>query len=112
MGGGQLVTLAAGEKDDPGHGGGHVVAQTADRGVGHLLHAGLLGARAARKDHVGLEQHAVEVDTVAAQRGEHGGLRLGGHLVAALDRVVTVHQHLRFDDRDEPGRLRQRREAG
>ena len=40
------------------------------------------------------------------------GQRRGGHLVAALDRVVAVHQHLGLDDRDEPGLLRQRGEAG
>ena len=32
-------------------------------------------------------------------------------VVAALDRVVAVHQHLGLDDRDEPRLLRERRVA-
>ena len=34
--------------------------------------------------------------------------RVLGHVVAALDRVVAVHQHLGLDDRHEPGLLAER----
>jgi hypothetical protein len=89
-----------------------VVAQAGHGGLGDLGDAGLGGAVAAGDDHVRLEQHAVQPHPVAAQGGEDRGQGVAGDLVAALDRVVAVHQHLGLDDRDQPGLLGEGGEAG
>ena len=61
--------------------------------------------------HVRLEQRPAQVDVLLVELGEDRAQRAPGHLVADLDRVVGVHQHLGLDDRHEPGLLAQRRVA-
>ena len=46
------------------------------------------------------------------KRVEHGAQGGLGHLGAAFDRMLAVHQHLGLDDRHQPGLLRQRGETG
>ena len=90
---------------------GEKITEGVHGGPGHLLDPGLGRAVAARQDHVRLEQHAVEPDPVAAQGLEGLGQGVAGDPVAALDRVVAVHQDLGLDDRDQPGLLGQGGEA-
>ena len=59
------------------------------------------GARFAGEDHVGLEQHALERDTLVEKRVEHCMKNKPGDLFAALDRVRPVHKYFRLDDRCE-----------
>ena len=47
----------------------------------------------------------------SCEAAEDRAQRAVGHLVAALDRVRAVHQHLGLDDRDEPALDAQRRVA-
>ncbi len=72
----------------------------------------LLRTALARDHHVGLEQGTAEIHALHEQLVERPLQRAGRHVVAALDRVVGVHQYLGLDDRDDPGFLAQGRVAG
>ena len=51
--------------------------------------------------HVGLEQHALERDTVVSERGEDRRERCAGHLLAGRNIVIAVHQYFGLDDRHQ-----------
>ena len=65
-------------------------------------------AALAGDDHVRFEEHPLQRDALAVELLEDEVERARRHLVAALDRVVGVHQHLGLDDRDDPRLLRER----
>ena len=52
-------------------------------------------------DHVRLEQHSFERDTLLEEGMENSVENHAGDLLAALDRVRPVHEYFRLDDRHE-----------
>src|SRR5271165_3870091 len=55
----------------------------------------------AGNDHVGLQQHALQPNPLIMQRRKNGMKDCSGDLLAAFDRMRSVHQHFRLDDRNE-----------
>ena len=51
--------------------------------------------------HVGLKQHAFQQNALLSQCTEHRVKHCAGNLFAALDRMFSVHQHFRLDDRHQ-----------
>ena len=88
-----------------------MVEEALERELGDPLRRGLLRAVLAGDHHVRLQQCAAQVDALDVElvKGPLEGARRD--VVAPLDRVVGVHQHLGLDDRDDPGLLTQRRVA-
>ena len=68
---------------------------------------GLLRAALAGDHHVRLQQGAAQVDALDVELVKGPLERARRDVVAPLDRVVGVHQHLGLDDRDDPGLLTQ-----
>jgi hypothetical protein len=105
------VVPTAGQEDHARDGRRDVPAEAAQRRLGHLPDGRLLGTRGARHDHVRLEQHALEADSLLEEgvedRVQHGAR----YLLASLDRMHAVHQHLRLDDGRDALLLRERRVA-
>ena len=62
----------------------------------------LLGAALAGYHHVGLEEGPAQIDALDDELVERPLQRARRHVVAALDRVVGVHEHLGLDDRHDP----------
>jgi hypothetical protein len=107
-----LVRLAAGEEDDPGHRGRHVLGEAVERRRRDLLDAGAVGRLVAAQHHVRLEERPGEVDALVEQLRVDRGEDARGDDAAALDRVRAVLQDLRLDDRDDARLLAQRRVPG
>jgi len=107
----QLRRLPAGKKGDAGDGRGDDAQEAADGGVGDGLDARLLGGGLARQDHVRLEQHSFEKNVLRVELVEDDVQRRLGDFVAALERVVAVHQHFGLDDRHQSRLLAERRVA-
>src|SRR5581483_2887747 len=61
-----------------------------------------------RDNHVWLEQHGFEQHTLLEEGVEHGAEHDPGNLLAARDRVRSVHQHFRLDNGDKPLLLAER----
>ena len=59
----------------------------------------------------GLQHHAFEFDALDAQFLERLVQHALGHIMAAVDVVIAVHQHFRLHDRHDLRRLAQRRIA-
>ena len=96
-------------KTMPGNGRGNV--RRKHRSVSSAIRAAgaCSGAALARDHHVRLEQRRRGDRRAGTSSSWNVHLqRARRHLVAALDRVVGVHQHLGLDDRDDPGLLAQR----
>ena len=72
----------------------------------------LLRAALPRDHHVRLQERPAQVDPLDQQLVERPLQRARGDVVAALDRVVGVHEHLGLDDRDDAGLLAERGVAG
>ena len=71
-----------------------------------------VGALLARDHHVGLEDHAFEMDAVPLELREHLGQHVASRdLLAALDRMRAIHQYLGLDDRHDVLFLAERRVA-
>ena len=95
---GVLLRLTAGQEDHARHSGRHGASQRCHRSDSVLLVCVLNRTRLAGGDHVGLEQSALQVDVVVAERLVDGGEHLLGHVLASLERVVAVGQDLRLND--------------
>ena len=106
--GGHLVALAAGEEHDAGHRGGHGAPEAADGGLGDLLDAGLPGALLPESTMLGLSSMPSRATRWRWSASKTACERRLGDLVAALDGVVAVHEHLGLDDRDEARLLAER----
>ena len=95
----------------PGHRRRHVLVEALERPLGDLVDAGAVRRLVAREHHVRLEQRPEDVDALVEQlrveRVEHAAR----DVVAALDRVRAVLEHLRLDDRDDARLLAERRVA-
>src|SRR5262249_60177776 len=65
------------------------------------LYGGLTGTLLACDHHVGLEQHALQPDPLLSEFTKHYIKDRSGDLFTALNRMRTVHQHFRLDDRNE-----------
>jgi len=61
----------------------------------------LAGALLARQDHVGLEQHPLERDSLLEEGVEDCVENHLGDLLTTLDRVRPIHEDFRLDDRYE-----------
>jgi hypothetical protein len=107
-----LVRLAAGEEDDPGNRGRHVLRQRVQRRRGNLVDAGAVARLVAGEDHVRLEQRPLDVDALVEELGVDGREDARRDEAAPLDRVRPVLQHLGLDDRDDSRLLAQRGVAG
>src|ERR1700733_15207734 len=100
------------EERDAGHCRRYVALQDAHGLLGDLLGRGLLRALLPRDHHVGLEHHALENDARGVEVRKHALEHDIGHLLAALDRMIAVHQHLGLDDGHDRSFLAKRRIAG
>ncbi len=92
------VALAAGQEDDSGNRRRHVAGEAPKRGDRDLLDGGLPGARHARDDHVGFQEHGLERHLLIKQRLKDRAQHFARHFLAALDRVGSRHEHFGFDD--------------
>ena len=61
----------------------------------------LLRAFLAGDGHVGFQDHAFQRDALNAQFLKRLVQNALGHLIAAVDVVIAVHQDFRLDDRDD-----------
>ena len=102
---GQLGTLPARKENNAGHGCGNGLPEALERRRGYLVDARLIGALLPGEDHVRLEQGPLEVHTLTVELTVHRPQGAPGHLSAPLDGMAAVHQHLRLDDRHQPGLL-------
>ena len=89
-----------------------MLVEALERPVGDLVDASAFARVVSRQDHVRLEQRAEDVDPLVEQLPVDGVEDERGDVVAALDRVRAVLEHLGLDDRDESGLLAQRCVAG
>ena len=105
MNGGVDLRLTPGEKGHARHGHREGALEHGDGRHGNLLRGVLLGAAVSREDHVGLEEGALQVHVVVAQRLVHGCEDLLASDHAGLEVVVPVRQDLRLHDGSEPVQL-------
>src|SRR5262245_48821691 len=87
MGGRKACVLAARQEHNARHRGRHVPAQAAQCPGCPLVHGGLAGALLACDDHVGLEQHPLERDTLLEEGVEHRVKDDAGDFLTALDPI-------------------------
>ena len=85
----------------PGDRCGDVALETAHRGSGDLVRRSLGLGFLPGDHHVGLQNHAFQVDAVTPQLCEHLGQHLVGDRLAALLRVTAVHQYFGLHDRHD-----------
>src|SRR5215831_792414 len=83
------------------HDAGHMAAQAAQCRGCDCPHDGLAGALFACNYHVWFEQDAFQRYALLEESIKHSVQHPTGDLLAALDRMGSVHQHLRLDDRNE-----------
>src|SRR6516225_4781965 len=95
------IVLTARQKDYARHCRRDVATQAAQAGGSDLYHGGLARALLTRNHHVRFEQHAFQRNPVLEKGVKHSVQYHTGNLFAALDRMGTVHQHFRLDDRNQ-----------
>src|SRR4029077_17818342 len=101
MNGRETCVLPARQEYDTRDRGRHVPTQAAQCPGCDLLNRRLTRACLARDEHVGLEQHPLERDTLVEERVEYRVKNGPGDVVATLDSVRPIHEYFRLDDRYE-----------
>ncbi len=107
-----LIRLSAGQKGDARHGGGNARFEQTDGLLRNLFNRRRFCALLARDRHVGFQDHAFQRDALDPQFLERLVEDALGHLNAAVDVVIAVHQHFRLDDRHDLRGLAQCRITG
>src|SRR5579863_9886000 len=102
---GQLSRLTAGKKRDTRHSGGDSAQEALHGGVGDFFVGVLVRTLQSGYDHIGLEDHALQQDTLGDELREECVLGPFGDFGTELHGVVAIHQHLRLDDGNDPGFL-------
>lgn len=103
-----LVGLSAEEEGDAGHRRRYASLQQSHGLLRDFLDRSLLRTLLARDRHVGLEDHAFQLDALHPQFLEYLVQDAQGYIVAAIDVVIAVHQDFRLDDRNDLLGLAQR----
>ena len=88
-----------------------MLVQNLEGPVGDLVGTGSVRCLVAGQHHVRLEERPGQLDALVMQLRVDGLEHAAGRLRALLDRVRPVLEHLRLDDRDDPGLLAERRVA-
>ncbi len=103
--------LASRQERDAGNRCRYLAFQRANGGLCDLLGARLLSALLAGHHHVRLENHALQKHPGGEQVFEPSVEHEVGHLLAAIQRVASVHQDFGLDDGHNPRLLAQGRVA-
>src|SRR5580698_8611838 len=82
---GHDIALAAGKKNNPWHGGGHIATETAHRGPGNVLSTRLLRRILAGDDHARFQEHLLEDNSLAVKSVEVNVLSPMGHFLTSFD---------------------------
>ena len=107
------LALPARQEGDARHRRRDVTLEAAHRRFGDLLPADArLAAFLPEMTMLGFSTMPSRWMRCSKQLLEHGLEHRVGHFLAALERVVAVHQHFGLDDRDDVRFLAQRRVAG
>ncbi|GMS91026.1 hypothetical protein PENTCL1PPCAC_13201, partial [Pristionchus entomophagus] len=110
--GGVQLALSSREEGDAWNGGGHSSSEGLHGRQTDILVRGLLGRALTGRDHVRLEEGALQVDVVIGKRLVDEGQHLLGDLLCSGQVVISVAQHLRLDDGHEAGLLTDRGVSG
>ncbi len=98
---GRPIVLAARQEHDARHCRRDVATQTAQCGASDFMNRRRMRPVFAGNDHVGLQQHALQPNPLIVERRKDRLKDCAGDRLATFDRMRTVHQHFRLDDRNE-----------
>lgn len=107
-----LLGLAARKEGDSGDGRRDGPLESGDGGFGHFFRSVLGLARLTSSDHVRLQESAFQEDVVVVEGLVHGGQHRLGDFLGAIQVVITIGQHLGFDDGHQAVRLADRGVTG
>ena len=108
---GHFIALTTGKESNAGHGCRHGALEDAHGALGDFLYAGLSRAFFAGDHHRRFEHRAFERNAIHVERLVHGVQGPLGDLLATLNSVIAIHQHLRLDDGHQTRFLTNRRVA-